>query len=70
MKRITKAKARRMFMQGRTINLLPCRVNLNNEWIYPCSITKTISADFDSAVNSFEYYNCGRETGYHAAYYV
>lgn len=80
--RISKAKARKQFLQGETIYLLPCNARLDSAWIsaFPVSKKQTerFATDktgtenyFHNTVDSFEYYNCNHvQTGKYAAFYV
>lgn len=80
--RVTKAKARSMFMHGKKIYVQACNLRPWTLWSYPMCITKTAAQEialdeigirnwFDNAVNSFEFYNCiNSETGKYAAFYM
>ena len=71
MKRIkNKQTARKLFMNGQTIYLFPCKANIHCvywEGGYPISRE---DGYFDRLVRSYEYYNCNNETGYYAHYYI
>lgn len=78
-KRINKPTARKMYNNGITIKLLPCKVSErvfsnDNSWLKPIDIslfTCTHDANkFDRSVDDFEYYNCNAELGYYSHYYV
>lgn len=70
-KKINKQKARRLYEEGKTIYLLPCKVRLNNLWIVPFPINKKDGSLFDRCVDYYEYYNCQyNETGKYSAYYI
>lgn len=84
-KRIQKNKARRLYNDGVTVYLLPCKVYPDDDhpWIKPFELNKKRIDDhyngydelkklytFDSRINNFEYYNCNAELGYYAAYYI
>ena len=75
-KRISKKMARKIFEQGKTIYVQSCRFNPfcvlsqaidinkeNDSFLYG-------SYNFDTYVNSFEYYNCSFEQGYYASFYI
>lgn len=80
--RINKASARKQYLQGKTIFLLPCNFRFGSPWFsaFPLDpeTQKEFAIDeigmenrFNSLVNSFEYYNCtNRETGKYTAFYV
>ena len=71
--RINKTRARKLFDQGLTIHLVPCKVlcNYGNMWVIPIPIEKSWYEDFDRAVNNFVYYNCQHtELGLYPAYYI
>ena len=80
-RRVTKPTARRMYLSGCEIMLLPCKVGSvhlednSNPWVVrPVTISlATCPHDanrFDRSVNDFEYYNCNAELGYYAHYFV
>lgn len=69
--KINKPTARKMFRQGFSIFLLPCKVRKDNGFINLLEINSFISVDtFDRTVMDFEFYNCNAELGYYAHYYV
>lgn len=69
--RVNKATARKMYRSGCEIHLLPCKVRLKNEWVSPIAISlETHKVTFDRVVNQYEYYNCNKDLGYYAHYYV
>ena len=71
--KLNKTQARKAFNHGVTIHLLPSEYRedvLDSIWGH-CSISLLESnADFDSLVNSFEYYNCSYRKGIYAHYYI
>jgi len=80
MRKVNKTLARKMFNDGKTIYILPCKIPLNNVWVQPYIINKTIANSiynqtfevigFDTIINNFELYNCNYESGYYATYYI
>lgn len=74
--KITRPKAKRLFDEGKTLYLLPCKCSrvclVEVCGIRPATITKNNDAGrtFEKLVNSFEYYNCNRELGYYTHFYV
>ena len=72
--RIKKPLARKMFYNGITITVVPCKCSVDN------TVAKSVISLFDEGVEptnrfdrfvrDFENYNCGVETGYYASYYV
>lgn len=79
--RISKASARKQFLQGKTVFVLPCKVRFGSPWLSAFPISREaqkvyaideigIKNRFESLVNSFEYYNCNSETGKYSAFYV
>lgn len=66
MKRINKATARKLFREGKTIYLTPCKADQTK--MEP--IDRISSYPFDLSVNIFEMYFCDSEVGYYAHYYV
>ena len=75
-KRIRKNEARRLYDDGATIYLLPCKVYPDDDhpWIKPNELKKrdeyTIGNLFDKHIDAFEYYNCNAELGYYTAFYI
>lgn len=74
--KVTRPKAERLFNEGVTLYLLPCKCSRlclteKNCWISPVIITKDNDAGrtFKKLVNEFEYYNCNREVGYYTHFY-
>jgi len=83
--RINKKKARRLYDDGATLYIVPCKVylELKGAWIRPCDLKKSdveeeykgfadlaATYSFDSRVNNFEYYNCNYELGSYTAFYT
>lgn len=77
-KKINKRKARKLYEDGKTIFITPCKVSVCSMLILPFIANKKEcekqygknATSFDALVNSFEYYNCCYELGYYAAYYI
>ena len=73
LKRVSKAKARRLWGNGSTISLCPCNLRPDGAWrpnvdFFP---EEQRELAFDQAVREFDWFNCqSRETGYYAAFYV
>lgn len=72
--RVNKAKARRMYADGETIFLSPCKIQPFNEWNKSESINNKgplWEMCFDDFIREFEYYNCNYpELGKYASFYV
>lgn len=68
--RVNRKKAQTLYNKGISICLAPCLMNLNSIWYSPIWINKDSDIDFDTNVNSFEYYNCNNELGKYAAFYI
>jgi len=68
--RIQKRKARSLFNKGRTVYLVPSKLNPESPFVGYIGVNKDRSGDFDKAVNAFEYYNCTNETGRYAHFYT
>lgn len=75
-KRISKAKARKLFAEGEEIRIAPCKVNieilekLNNPFSFYFDINNKSEGTFDTLVNMCTAYNCNYELGYYLAYYI
>lgn len=70
MRKIQKRTAERLYNEGKTILLVPCKMRLNSPWTYIHRAKNTSGDTFEKVVNNFGYYNCCYETGYYPAYYV
>ena len=68
-KRVNKTAARHLFNDGKTVRFCACKINPTNLYELYADISD-IDGEFDKLVNSFEYYNCNRETGYYTAFYI
>lgn len=83
-RRVNKTQARKLYFNGSSILLLPCKVSIenalsDNSWVKPIEISfmeeknyKDYNASqFDFKVNDFEYFNCtDAQLGRYAHYYV
>ena len=74
-KRISKQKAKKLYMEGHSIIIAPCKMRLFTEWCGWHLISKKDEsdhpeADFRITYNSFIYYNCNNETGRYPSFYV
>jgi len=79
--RISKATAKKLFLRGEKIGMLPCKAVPGSAWFpYPYILDREMQKNFVvdeigmgnrfcDLVNSFEYYNCSNETGKYAAFY-
>ena len=80
--RISKATARKLFLDGKTIAIVPCKCDPDNKFFPAFTANRRDKEEFvideigmknyfDNMVNSFEYYNCQyNETGKYAAFYT
>lgn len=72
--RVRKPMAKSLYDCGLTIYLLPNKINPNNSWIKPTSISvyqrDDYKYDFEYILNQFRYYNCNNELGKDIHYYV
>lgn len=80
--RVNKATARKSFLDGKTIAIVPCKCNPDSKFFPPFTANRRdkeqfvidetgMTNYFNSMVNSFEYYNCQyNETGKYAAFYI
>ena len=84
-KQVQKRTAERMFSEGKTIYIIPCKANPHSPWIqfYDFSQERLQLKDdyiseydgigfelFRKQVNAFEYYNCNSELGTYPSYYI
>lgn len=65
--KITKAQARKMHTEGKTILCLPSKINPFSIWWQPVELPK--EKDFDKFCNEYQFYNCNAETGRRIAFY-
>ena len=77
--RVNKPTARKMYNNGCSILLLPCKVSGSaidgsHPWVKPYSMSLMTSEEetnrFDRAVRDYEIFNCNAELGYYAHFYV
>lgn len=80
--RISKAAARKLFLAGNTIAIVPCKCDPDNKFFPAFTVNRRDKEEFvideigmknyfDNMVNSFEFYNCQHnETGKYAAFYT
>jgi hypothetical protein len=78
--RVNRTKAERLYNEGYTVYLLPCKVrpDFNAAFILPYDINIKVwqahesqPSKFDNIVNYYHYYNCNyEETGKYIAFYV
>lgn len=72
--RITKTQARAAYDKGLTVLFCPVNLRPFGAWRLDMKINKSFwSCDglsFESVLDSFEYYNCDKETGKYAAFYI
>lgn len=70
LKKINKTQAKKLYNEGKTINLIPCKCRPNGVWVHLCPISNTENVTFESMLNSYMYYNCIPELGLYPHYYV
>lgn len=70
--KINKIQAEKLYILGKTIYVLPCRVTLDNPWIKPYEIHQDHVGDnsFDKVINNYMYYNCNSELGNYCSFYI
>ena len=75
MLQVTKTKAKKLFEQGKTIYLHPCKMKFDNVWQSPISVSiyrlkNEFGWDFGKYVRNFEVYNCDGERGKYAHFFI
>lgn len=78
LERVNVIKAKRLFISGHIVTVVPHKMNPQNEWfngsfIDPKDAPKhdlTTDAYFEEYVTQSTIYNCSYETGYYLAFYV
>lgn len=72
--RVQKRTAKKLYEQGVTVYLSPCKMSPASIWQPAMPISQQDEmgdSSFDIRINAFEYYNCGDgERGNYAAFYV
>lgn len=68
--RITRSKAERAYREGHKIALCPVNVSANSVTGNPVPVTNGCGRTFQALVNEFEYYNCDRERGRYAKFFI
>lgn len=68
--KVDKRKAKKAYDAGKEVTLLPCKVRMRNKMILPVRISNESGATFEASVNAFEYYNCNRELGSYAHFFI
>lgn len=80
--RITKREARRAYINGLSVVIIPCNLRPFTPWHNEMTINRKdrahlvidetgVNNDFTNYINSFEYYNCiNSETGRYTAFYI
>lgn len=80
--RINKTQARNAYLAGKTVYIVPCNIRPFSTWRYEYPLNRKnrenfcideigVKNDFNSYVNSFEFYNCiNSETGKFSAFYM
>lgn len=72
MKKVSKSKAKHMFVSGQAVYMLPSNVALNNAWISPVEMEADVRSieSFEKCCNNFNYYNCNEELGKNIHFYI
>ena len=65
-----KGTARKLFREGKTIYLLPCKMDINHDWNPPTPISLEDNDTFDHLVNQYQDSWCFNEVGYYCHYYI
>lgn len=70
--RINKTKARNLFMKGKSIIVVPCKLAPRSTTIATLTPKEgeCSEKDFENAVNACTYYNCNAETGRTLFFYI
>jgi len=72
-KRVSKTVARRHWLNGGGILILPCNVNFRCQFIKPYAISgnqNSTESQFNTLVELYEFYNCNNEVGKYASFYI
>lgn len=70
--RINKKQARKLYDAGKAFYILACNLCFSNVWQSPFLVENDSSYNepFDKLVNMYEFYNCDKQRGKYAAFYV
>ena len=70
MLQVTKTQAKKLFEQGKTVYLHPCKMRFDNIWQSPMPISINRIRDFGKYVHNFEAYNCDGERGKYTHFFI
>lgn len=72
MKRIYAKSIKARLRKGEklTIGMIPCKANIESNWISPCWVTVSSAFEFDAKVAEYTYYNCNNQLGNYPHYYI
>ena len=72
MTRISKRHAARLYNQGKTVYLLPCKLHPASPWACPAGVQRRPGSNrtLEDFSARYSHYNCNAETGRYPAYYV
>ena len=68
-RQIRKDTARKLFAAGKEIALLQCNASPFSHW-NTFFIMNPSEVNFDSCVNSYEWYNCNKDLGKYANFFI
>ena len=75
--RVSEAAAKKAYIDGITIALCPCKLRPGTPWHPECILRKTpgntrteTENEFNSLLNQFEFYNCTKEAGKRASFFI
>lgn len=69
-RRINKPTARKLYNEGETIRITPCKCRPNNMQGIWADINNECGEYFHRLINAFEYHFSNAELGYYTAYYI
>lgn len=69
-KQIQHRTAKKLYNEGKTLFLLPCKVSFQNIWIQPFELSNNNNNSWKNVINLYEYYNCNNELGKYTHFYV
>lgn len=75
--RVQMRTAKKTYLRGAEVFLLPCKVNPCNPWIAPVGIKKETEATeeeakktWEQSINAYAFYNLCSETGKYISFYL
>lgn len=69
-RQVQRRTAKKLYNEGKTIYLLPCKCNIGNMWVQLYELSNNDDESWDIVLNYYTYYNCNCELGRYAHFYI